>query len=265
MTLDQKNWDSRSRDLRTTHGASQENFRAWSYGNLESLLHLASAITKDEQEFHRAIDGLSAERIKEYLEVSNAALLEVDRLVPWVQGNSRALWDLRQMRVLILVLRDELERASGNQRLADPVQRDFQFRGNLNQVLKIVVEQIERDFRERRKLVDQMTRISYSMRTLFLVLSLLWILPGRPILIGIAKLRKRPYTDPWSPSVFPEQLRVWREAKGFDEQQAARVLGWSVKKYRYFEMGYERPLEIEEMMKIFTAINMLNEQVKTGN
>lgn len=217
------------------------------------------------KKFHRAIDDISADRIKEYLDVSNAALLEVDRLVPWVQGNSRALWDLRQIRVLILVLRDELKSASGNQRLADPVQSGFHFRGDLIQILKFVVEQISKDFRERRKLVDQMTRISHSTKMFFLMLSLLWILPGRPALITIAKLRKRPYIDPWSPSIFPDLLRIWRESKGFDEQQAAHDLGWSVKKYRHYEMGYERPVEIEEMIKILTAIKMPNEQVSVGN
>lgn len=196
----------------------------------------------------------SIDRVETYLEVTNASLLEVDRLVPWVHGNSKALWDLSKMRALIRALRDQLQNSSDNHSLVDPIQTGFQFGDDVIQVLSIVIEAIATDFQKRRKLVDQTTRVSYFIeKLLFILSSLLWILPARHILLSIAKFRKTQYIDRWSPSIFPKKLKIWREIKGIDEQQAAFDLGLSIKTYHNYEMGYQRPKEAYEIIRILKA------------
>jgi hypothetical protein len=254
LAVDQKNWNSQSRDLRNKSAGGQDTITAWSYGNLESLLVLAGSILKDESGFHRIFKNSSIDRVETYLEVTNAPLLEVDRLVPWVHGNSKALWDLSKMRALIRALRDKLQNSSDNHSLVDPIQTGFQFGDDVIQVLSIVIEAIATDFQKRRKLVDQTTRGSYFIEKLLFILSgLLWILPARHILLSIAKFRKTQYIDRWSPSIFPKKLKIWREIKGIDEQQAAFNLGLSIKTYHNYEMGYQRPKEAYEIIRILKA------------
>lgn len=227
------------------HGYSGK--RASTYGNLEDVVRAARQRCRDRRAVATTLASLDRRAFSTFLRDVRWARDEIDRLVPWTQGNQRLVQELHEFKTVLYVLEDWVELAAHGSRPGSSIGPARTGTGRMDhedfaRFLDMLTAHCEADFLDRRRLVDRQERAKRWWGLGWLLLEVAWIIPSRPALIALARLRRVPYRDPWGANaILPPQMRAWRRSLGLSEPEAASELGLSLTDYRNYENGYKQP------------------------
>lgn len=130
---------------------------------------------------------------------------------------------------------DDATKETGNKEL------DSYASSRLVEMVRAITQFIERDYREREKLIGSVRNFEDFKSVIPLALKLPYVLGRRSFVKTVCRIRGKPYHDFISPSPFPEKLKAWRKKNGFTANESAMEFGVSLKKYIAFENGYQEP------------------------
>jgi hypothetical protein len=217
------------------------------YGNLENILITLTKVFGEGDTFRWQLKTKTLQDFNKYAGICEKCIDELDRLTAILVILPKVHDELFSIRLLFYPLRDIIYDLI--EHIPDKV--GFESRTyTLEEMAKQTTRAIDIIFKRRRNLIDSAVKYRHFRKEFWFVISVPYILLRRRIQISICRLRKIPWPgDEGLRNYHCRDLVKWRTKYGFSIEQAAKVLGMSVREYRDYEFGYRQPDDRWESVK----------------